>query len=135
MEEVSSDTLPSSPRTPESNAPPMTDDTITSSSPTPFLKDSNTPERQSSPDPASGVYVAPPHLTPSQKALYKSLNDQAIVLDSDSDEEGEVEAIVGEYREGDTLFYYARRANGICHRVRVFPAIVFCVSQYLLDFV
>ena len=37
-------------------------------------------------------------------------------LDSESDDD-ELKSVVGEYQDQETLFYYARREDGICHKV------------------
>lgn len=61
------------------------------------------------------IYLQP--LSTSQRSLYKSFAElKSMSLDSESDDD-ELKSVVGEYQDQETLFYYARREDGICHKV------------------
>jgi chromodomain-helicase-DNA-binding protein 4 len=59
------------------------------------------------------LFVLPPRLPAAQKKLYNPSNETSL-------SEILVNEVIGEYREGNVLYYYARYDGGIAHRVRVF---------------
>ena len=61
-------------------------------------------------------FVLPPELSASQKKLYKPPNETSLRAENDID----VNEVIGEYREGNVNYYYARYDGGIAHRVRVY---------------
>lgn len=63
-----------------------------------------------------GPFVQPPTLPSAQKKQYKSPNETSLRAESET----HVNEVIGEYREGNVLYYYARYDGGIAHRVRVF---------------
>jgi hypothetical protein len=56
-------------------------------------------------------YVAPPRLPLAQKQQYKPANEGSFGLDTRVDE------IIGEYTEGNKVYYFARQDGGIAHKV------------------
>jgi hypothetical protein len=81
-----------------------------------------------SPGPArtNKVYVAPPRLHPAQKQQYKPANEISFALNLET----RFDEIIGEYTEGQKLYYFARHDGGIAHKVstRVFRRV------FLLNF-
>lgn len=61
-------------------------------------------------------FVLLPRLPAAQKKLYKPPNETSLRAESET----HVNEVIGEYREGNMLYYYARYDGGIAHRVRVF---------------
>ena len=61
-------------------------------------------------------FVLPPRLPAAQKKQYKPPNETSLRAESET----YVNEVIGEYREGNVLYYYARYDGGIAHRVRVF---------------
>lgn len=64
---------------------------------------------------ARKLFVSLPRISPKRKLLYKPLNKISFgaALQACLDE------VIGEYREGNTLYYFARYAGGIARKVRV----------------
>jgi hypothetical protein len=62
------------------------------------------------------LFVLPPRLLAAQKRQYKPPNETSLRAES----EAHVNEVIGEYREGNVLYYFARYDGGIAHRVRVF---------------
>jgi len=62
-----------------------------------------------------GPFVLPPSLPAAQKKQYKPVNETSLW----AEREPRVDEIIGEYREGNILYYYARYDGGIARRVRV----------------
>ena len=60
-----------------------------------------------------GPFVLPPRLPDAQKKLYKPPNETSLRAESET----HVNEVIGEYREGNMLYYYARYDGGIAHRV------------------
>lgn len=61
-------------------------------------------------------FVLLPSLPDAQKNLYKPPDETSLRAEIEID----VNEVIGEYREGNVLYYYARYDGGIAHRVRVF---------------
>ena len=61
-------------------------------------------------------FVLLPRLSAAQKKQYKPPNETSLRAESET----HVNEVIGEYREGNVLYYYARYDGGIAHRVRVF---------------
>ena len=57
-----------------------------------------------------------PRLSAAQKKQYKPPNETSLTETSLP----QVNELIGEYREGDVHYYYARYDGGIAHRVRFF---------------
>lgn len=57
-----------------------------------------------------------PTLPATQKKQYKPPNETSLRVESET----HINEVIGEYREGNVLYYYARYDGGIAHRVRVF---------------
>lgn len=56
------------------------------------------------------AFVEAPHLATAQKQQYKS-------VDETFPRETRVDEVIGEYRDGTTLYYFARYAGGIAYKV------------------
>lgn len=65
------------------------------------------------------LFVLLPRLPAAQKKLYKPPNETSLGAEIEIGVTT-VNEVIGEYREGDVLYYYARYDGGIAHRVRVF---------------
>ena len=65
-------------------------------------------------------FILPPRLPAAQKKQYKPPNETSLGPLTES--ETHVDEVIGEYREGNELYYFARYDGGIAHRVRVSPA-------------
>lgn len=61
-------------------------------------------------------FVLLPRIPAAQKKLYKPANETSLRAKSET----YVNEVIGEYREDNVLYYYARYDGGIAHRVRVF---------------
>jgi hypothetical protein len=59
-------------------------------------------------------FVWLPRIPPERKLLYKPLNK---IFGADL--QARVDEVIGEYCEGNTLYYFARYAGGIARKVRV----------------
>jgi len=59
------------------------------------------------------VFVSVPRISSEKKLLYKPINMSSLATELLVDE------VIGEYREGDTLYYFARYDGGIARKVRV----------------
>ncbi|KAF8973574.1 hypothetical protein BDZ97DRAFT_1690769 [Flammula alnicola] len=70
------------------------------------------------PMPLRNFYVAPPRLPSAQKRQYKPANESSLKYDSET----RVNEVIGEYKDGDSLYYFARYDGGIA---RKFPATAF----------
>lgn len=60
-------------------------------------------------------FVLLSRLSATQKKQYKSTNETSLRIEGET----HVNEVIGEYREGNLLYYYARYDGGIAHRVRV----------------
>jgi len=69
--------------------------------------------------PFRGFYVAIPSLSHSEKNKYKSLPESTLTNDVGFEAE-DLDQVIGEYREKDTLYYFVRFRDGMAHKVRVF---------------
>lgn len=108
MSELSSD--PARLFTPEPANPPPP-----SSSP-----DFAPPKLVSSPQ-TRNFYIDPPSLPSDTKKQYKSLPESSLT----SEVEIPVDEVVGEYKEGNNLYYFARCGSGSAHKVC--PTIFSCL--------
>ncbi|RDB29203.1 Chromatin remodeling factor mit1 [Hypsizygus marmoreus] len=63
-------------------------------------------------------FVAPPSIPAAQKMLYKATKETSLK----SEVEVPVDEVIGKYREGNMLYYFARYKGGIAHK---FPSKVF----------
>ncbi|KAF8167730.1 SNF2 family N-terminal domain-containing protein [Crassisporium funariophilum] len=70
------------------------------------------------PPPQQEFFVAPPRLPPAQKRLYRPLLESVL---SKNEGDNLVNEVIGEYREYDTLFYFARYDGGIAHKFSALP--------------
>lgn len=97
-----------------------------SSEPGPDLFASNSPPAASSSPPpstpppktqtyrrAQNFFIAPPKLLSAQKELYKALPQTSLKSEVKID----VDEVIGEYSENGRLYYFARYAGGIAHKV------------------
>ncbi|KAH7881752.1 SNF2 family N-terminal domain-containing protein [Phlebopus sp. FC_14] len=65
--------------------------------------------------PESGFYIQPPRLSPSAKKLYQDVPYH--LKDGAEFNRDDIEAIVGEYLEGATLYFYVRFKDGLAHKL------------------
>jgi chromodomain-helicase-DNA-binding protein 4 len=63
----------------------------------------------------SRPFILLSRLPTAQKKQYKPPNETFLRAESET----HVNEVIGEYREGDLLYYFARYDGGIAHRVRV----------------
>lgn len=97
------------------NSPIYIDDDSPLSSPDESSDDNNTVCKPVAPNGrAQKVFVSLPRFSPNRKLLYKPLNKSSFGADFEAD----VDEVIGEYREGNTLYYFARYAGGIARKVR-----------------
>lgn len=68
--------------------------------------------------PSRGFYISIPSLPHSEKEKYNGLSESTLTNDVGFDF-GDVDQVIGEYMEKDTLYYFARFQDGITHKVRV----------------
>jgi hypothetical protein len=74
--------------------------------------DENTVSKRIAPNcRAQMVFVLLPRISPERKLLYKPLNGAGL--------QARLDEVIGEYREGNALYYFARYAGGIARKVRV----------------
>lgn len=88
------------------------------------LSDSD-PPAASSPVPLSikprlspQFFITPPVLPAAQKEQYKAALETKLTSNVEFDAR-ELDKIIGEYREGPNLYYFARFKDGVAHKVRV----------------
>lgn len=62
-------------------------------------------------------WVEPPNLNEIEKKQYKTLPPEFVASGVEFDAPN-VDKIIGEYRDGRVLFYFARFQDGIAHKVR-----------------
>jgi hypothetical protein len=60
-------------------------------------------------------YVQPPVLASAEKSQYKTMPAQFVA--SVEFDAPDVDKVIGEYREGTQLYYFARFQDGIAHKV------------------
>lgn len=60
-----------------------------------------------------GFFIVPPTLPPSQKEQYKPVTETSLKTEFYP----KVDEVIGEYREGNNLYYFARYDGGIAHKV------------------
>jgi len=65
------------------------------------------------PRPSHGFFIAPPSLPSAEKNEYKGIPESTLT----SEVEAEVDEVIGQYREGNDLYYFARYKGGIAHKV------------------
>lgn len=63
-----------------------------------------------------GFFIVPPTLPPSQKEQYKPVTETSLKTEFYPI----VDEVIGEYREGNNLYYFARYHGGIAHKVSVY---------------
>jgi chromodomain-helicase-DNA-binding protein 4 len=59
-------------------------------------------------------YVEPPILSAVEKSQYKHLPPQFLISGVESPD---IDQVIGQYREGTDLYYFARFKDGIAHKV------------------
>jgi chromodomain-helicase-DNA-binding protein 4 len=62
-------------------------------------------------------FIEPPVLGSAEKSQYKTLPTQFVASGVEFDAP-DVDQVIGEYREGTDLYYFARFQDGIAHKVR-----------------
>ncbi|OBZ79352.1 Chromatin remodeling factor mit1 [Grifola frondosa] len=75
---------------------------------------SPSPQMQTNPSPPTPYVLVPPLDTP-QKALYPAGFAER-ERTSESSLEDDLDCVIGEYKDGEQLFYYARRTDGIAYK-------------------
>jgi hypothetical protein len=70
-------------------------------------------------------FVLLPRFSSQRKRLYKPLNE----ISFGANLQARVDEVIGEYREGDTLYYFARYDGGIARKVRVLRVYMFCFQE------
>ena len=63
-----------------------------------------------------GFFIVPPTLPPSQKEQYKPVAETSLKTEFYPI----VDEVIGKYREGNNLYYFARYHGGIAHKVSVY---------------
>jgi chromodomain-helicase-DNA-binding protein 4 len=91
------------PRTPVSSA-------LSEIPPTPRSESSVAPKARQT----ITFYIEPPVLSLVEKSQYRTLPVQFVLSGVESPD---VDSIIGEYREGTDLYYFARFQDGIAHKV------------------
>jgi hypothetical protein len=74
---------------------------------------------------ARKLVVSLPRISSERKLLYKPLNKSSLGADF----EARVDEVIGEYREGSILYYFARYDGGIARKVRVLKVNTFISQQ------
>ena len=64
-------------------------------------------------------YIEPPLLAPTERAKHEAVLDRDLPQDFDYDLPLSDHVVIGEYRDGTTLWYYVENADGVAHRVSV----------------
>lgn len=64
-------------------------------------------------------YIEPPSLAPAERAKHEAVLDRDLPQDFDYDLPLSDHVIIGEFRDGTTLWYYVENADGVAHRVSV----------------
>ncbi|KAF5384826.1 hypothetical protein D9615_001372 [Tricholomella constricta] len=62
-------------------------------------------------------FISPPHIPAEEKELYKPANETSLKANV----EMEVDEVIGKYREGNMLYYFARYQGGIAHKYLSVP--------------
>jgi hypothetical protein len=70
---------------------------------------------------ARKLFVSLPRLSSKRKLRYKPLNKSSFGADF----EVRVDEVIGEHREGNTIYYFARSEGGIARKVHVLKVNVF----------
>jgi len=65
------------------------------------------------------AYIELPHLAPEERVKYEAVSNRDLPRDFDYGLPLSDRVIIGEYRDGATLWYYVENADGIVHRVSV----------------
>ncbi|KAF8078789.1 SNF2 family DNA-dependent ATPase [Lyophyllum atratum] len=76
----------------------------------------------SAPPRKRAFFISPPSIPAAEKQLYKAANETSLR----NNVEMEVDEVIGKYREGNMLYYFARYQGGIAHK---FPSVPF-VKKY-----
>jgi hypothetical protein len=63
------------------------------------------------------AYIEPPPLTPAERVKHEAVFDRDLPQDFDYDLPLSDHVIIGEYRDGTTLWYYVENTDGVAHRV------------------
>jgi hypothetical protein len=69
--------------------------------------------------PAAAYFIELPHLAPEERVKYESVSNRDLPQDFDYGPPLSDRVIIGEYRDGATLWYYVENADGIARRVSV----------------
>ena len=83
----------------------------------------------------SSFFIEPPVLSASQKQQYKKVPEE--LKEGATFDRDDIEAVVGEHREGTDLYYFVRFKDGLAHKVRItlklYAALTFeCSFSFLL---
>jgi chromodomain-helicase-DNA-binding protein 4 len=65
----------------------------------------------------ASFFIEPSVLTASQKELYKQVPEE--LKEGATFDRNDIDAVVGEHRQGADLYYFVRFKNGLAHRVRI----------------
>jgi hypothetical protein len=65
------------------------------------------------------AYIEPPSLTHAERVKHEAVVDRDLPQDFDFDLPLSGRVVIGEYRQGTTLWYYVENTDGVAHRVSV----------------
>jgi chromodomain-helicase-DNA-binding protein 4 len=89
--------------------PPTTDEIASS--------DKSSPQTVPKTRQRTSFFIEPPVLTASQKELYRQVPEE--LKEGATFDRDDIDAVVGEHRQGTDLYYFVRFKDGLAHKVRI----------------